>query len=100
VSGAALLVVRPEKICVRADDGPVDGNECRGVVTEVTYVGDVTRYRIQLDAEVIVTAKLHNRRGTFRAEHGARVCVGWDPDDARVLRAPEPVPGRREETLR
>jgi putative spermidine/putrescine transport system ATP-binding protein len=97
VAGAALLVVRPEKIAVRADDGPADGDECRGTVTDVTYVGDVTRYRIALDPDVTVIAKLHNRRGTFRAEHGARVRVGWDPDDARLLRAPEPAPGRREE---
>jgi putative spermidine/putrescine transport system ATP-binding protein len=99
-SGEALLVVRPEKIHVRPDDGPIDRNECRGVVTDVTYVGDVTRYRIQLDAELMLTVKLHNRSGTFRAGLGARVCVGWDPNDARLLRAPDHVPSRREETLR
>jgi putative spermidine/putrescine transport system ATP-binding protein len=104
-----LLVVRPEKIVLSPDDGTPDGGgcrgvvtggECRGVVTEVTYVGDVTRYRVRLDEEVTLTAKLHNRSGTFRAELGAFVRVAWDPNDARVLRAPRPADNRREETIR
>jgi ABC-type Fe3+/spermidine/putrescine transport system ATPase subunit len=80
----ALLVVRPEKLVLRPDDGS-SGGECRGVVAEVTYVGDFTRYRIRLAEEVTVTAKLANRSGTFRAACGTRVLVEWDPGDARLL---------------
>ena len=79
-----LLVLRPEKLVLRPDEGPPTRG-CRGVVTDVTYVGDFTRYRVRLAEEVIVTAKLANRGGTFRAAPGARVVVDWDPGDARLL---------------
>ena len=100
-TGPAVLVVRPEKLTVRPDDGGTwkDG-ECRGVITDVTYVGDVTRYRIQVDEDVTLTAKLQNRIGTFRAPVRAVVRVGWDPSDARLLRAAEPAASSREEIVR
>jgi spermidine/putrescine ABC transporter ATP-binding subunit len=94
-SGKTLLVVRPEKIRMRIDDGAIDQSDCRGVVADVTYVGDVTRYRIRLDADLLVTVKLHNRSGTFRPEVGARVRVGWDPSDARLVGAADHTPERR-----
>jgi putative spermidine/putrescine transport system ATP-binding protein len=97
-SGEVLLVVRPEKIVLEPDDGTSRGTGCRGIVTEVSYAGDATRYRVQVGAETTLTAKLHNRSGAFRAPLGASVRVAWDPGDVRLLRAPESVTSRREET--
>jgi putative spermidine/putrescine transport system ATP-binding protein len=97
VVGDALLIVRPEKLTVRWADGQSAGDDCPGVVTEVTYVGDVTRYRVRVDDDVALTVKVHNRAGTFAAAVGTAVRIGWDPGDARVLRAPKLEPGSREE---
>ena len=95
--GPAVLVVRPEKLVMRPDDGAQTDDECRGVVTEVTYVGDITRCRIQVDEDVTLTAKVQNRIGTFRAQVGAAVRVGWNPSDARLLRAGNSAVSSREE---
>ena len=85
-AGRRLLVLRPEKVSL----GPVEGSEpvgYLGKVEEVIYVGEVTRYRVRTRGGDVLTAKVPNRGGVFRARPGEAVRVWWHPDDGRLLPA-------------
>ena len=84
--GHGLLVLRPEKISL----SPIDQNSewtITGVVQELTYVGDFTRYRIKMSDGLVLTAKSQNTKATTRAQQGERVRLSWDPTDTCVLSA-------------
>ena len=81
----SLLVLRPEKLSL----GP-DGRADRGIpgrVTELVYVGDFTRYRVEIEAGLRLTVKVQNHRSASRARPGDHVRVVVDPADARILLA-------------
>jgi putative spermidine/putrescine transport system ATP-binding protein len=79
--GAALLVLRPEKLAVL----PADHAEgLAGTVRELVYGGDVTRYRIAVGATVL-TAKVANSRAPFRPPVGAAVRALWHPGDECII---------------
>jgi putative spermidine/putrescine transport system ATP-binding protein len=82
--GRALLVLRPEKIALLPTDTVAAGTVC-GTVRELTYVGDFTRYRIELDDGVVITTKRPNSRDVVRAGEGDTVQLRWHPEDTCVL---------------
>jgi len=83
-----LLVLRPEKLSLGAVTGTARTNgEIAGRVVELVYVGDFTRYRVQIDADIHLTVKMQNNRSVPRAREGESVRVVYDPADARVLPA-------------
>ena len=83
-----LMVLRPEKLSL-AERGtsPKSCHEMAGRVTELVYVGDVTRYRVETELGLFVTVKMQNRRSTPRARQGETVCVVFDSADARIMPA-------------
>ncbi|MFI4986994.1 MAG: ABC transporter ATP-binding protein [Alphaproteobacteria bacterium] len=80
----ALLVVRPEKLSLMPEGGGALG--LAGRVKELIYVGDFTRYRVELDGGLRVTLKVPNSSNAFRAVEGQAVRVQSAPDDLYVLR--------------
>jgi ABC-type Fe3+/spermidine/putrescine transport system ATPase subunit len=81
----SLLVLRPEKLSL----GPAEHSDrgMPGRVAELVYVGDFTRYRIEVDTGLRLTVKVQNNRSAARARPGDHVRVVLDPADARILRA-------------
>jgi putative spermidine/putrescine transport system ATP-binding protein len=86
--GSALLVLRPEKAELHPD-ATVEG--LPGTVRELVYVGDFTRYRVEI-AGATLTAKVANGRAPFRPSVGERVRVLWGPGDECII----PVSGIEE----
>ena len=87
--GAPVVVlVRPERITLRGVDYPVEGiEEHNGFVGRVfsrTFVGAVTRYRVNIDASMTLTVDLPNVDGT-RWSPGDRVRVGWRQENTVVI---------------
>ncbi len=82
-AGAALLVVRPEKLalCSPADAPAGFAGTVRGLV----YVGDCTRYRVEVAGGLLLTVQTPNRRDGRRAALGETVGIALDPADARLL---------------
>ena len=79
-----LLVVRPEKLSLRpAGD---EGEGPRGRIRELVYVGDFTRYRVELDGGLLLTLKRPNSTRSFRPVGGEAVRLSLDPDDVCILR--------------
>jgi putrescine transport system ATP-binding protein len=88
-----FVAIRPEKIRL-SRRGPAAGvgdtsaiNRLEGVVTDVSYLGGTTSYKVKLDSGVVIRSSLAN---TTRLEMdsfgpGHRVVVSFAPDDCVVL---------------
>ena len=76
------LMVRPEKVILTKEES----DQARsGTITQVLYLGDSTRYRVELDPGLSLLVCAHNRAGQPLHRVGDRVSVTWQPEDAIVL---------------
>jgi putative spermidine/putrescine transport system ATP-binding protein len=76
--------IRPEKMA--PDEAPMaDLNRGKGVVAEVIYVGDATRYRVTLGAAGTLTVKLQNRLASRPYAVGDPIELLWDPRQTRLF---------------
>ncbi|MBV9785896.1 MAG: ABC transporter ATP-binding protein [Acidisphaera sp.] len=78
-----LMVVRPEKFSLAPPGTP----GIPGVVAGLVYVGDFTRYLVDVEGGLRLIVKVQNRRTADRARDGERVALRLDPADARLLNA-------------
>jgi putrescine transport system ATP-binding protein len=89
--GAAVFVaIRPEKIRIAPDPAPhTNDNAVAGRVVDVGYLGDVSLYRVRLDAGFVMTAKAANATRLVERPIGAgdRVRLSFTPACAVVLRS-------------
>jgi putative spermidine/putrescine transport system ATP-binding protein len=79
--------VRPEKIRF-LDEGDGGGAAAAGVVREVSYLGAITRYEVELDDGeklVVVRQNLETSAEQALAERGRRVRLAWRPQDLSAL---------------
>ena len=92
IAGMSVFVaIRPEKIKL-SRRGPLSDaaqsiNRLEGVVTDVSYLGGTTIYKVKLDSGAVVRASMAN---TARLEldtfcPGQRVVAWFTPDDCVVL---------------
>jgi putative spermidine/putrescine transport system ATP-binding protein len=73
------FTIRPEKIAMSGEDGPGEP----GVVSDVVYVGMVTRYAVDLDAGgtlVVVQQNLETSSQQALEARGRRVRLSWRPE--------------------
>ncbi len=81
---AVTAAIRPEKL------SPADGpsphlNGCKGVVEELIYAGDATRYRVALGPDAALTLKIPNRHAVRPYGPGEPVTLVWDPAETRLF---------------
>jgi spermidine/putrescine ABC transporter ATP-binding subunit len=84
------IAVRPERVIFIENE---DFNYCtyEGRVIDVIYLGDVTKYYIQLshapqnESEGVVIMKVQNRLGTRKHNRGDTVRIGWNELDATFV---------------
>ncbi|HEV8674506.1 MAG TPA: ABC transporter ATP-binding protein [Methylomirabilota bacterium] len=86
---AVTAAIRPEKLAP-AEAPPAEGNVAKGVVEELIYAGDATRYRVTLGPDGTVSMRIPNRLGTRPYAIGEPVTLGWDPAETRLF--PRDVP--------
>jgi ABC-type Fe3+/spermidine/putrescine transport system ATPase subunit len=79
-----VVAVRPEKI-VTQESRAHDLNRCKGVVEQVVYAGDATRYSIAVGAAGTLTVKVQNRLASRPLAAGDLVELAWDAGDTRVF---------------
>jgi putative spermidine/putrescine transport system ATP-binding protein len=77
------LLVRPEKLSVWPHDAAECDNLLEGVVAESIFLGETTRYIIEV-GEQRWTAKVQNRR-TEIIDEGKPIKFGWKPEDAVLI---------------
>jgi putrescine transport system ATP-binding protein len=89
----ACVAVRPEKIKL-SHRGPASDtahahavNRAEGIVTEVTYLGGVTIFKVKLDSGAALRSSMANtaRLDTEAYSVGQRVVAWFSPDDCVVL---------------
>ena len=83
--------VRPEKVRLEPVDGPARGDvRATGQVAEVVYLGDRTRYAVELDGGgrmVVVEQNQDRDADSLRIVRGAPVRLAWDRSADRLLEA-------------
>ena len=89
--------VRPEKIRVLAQEavGMPGDRSASGIVREVVYVGDVTRFVVDLDAGgqlVALQQNLETSSSDVLAFRGRRVVLAWRPDHEFAVVTPAGSP--------
>src|ERR1700676_1825867 len=57
-----------------------------GRISEHVYVGDFTRYRVEIQGGLSLTVKVQNNRSAVRAREGEEVQLFLNPGDARILK--------------
>ncbi|MFF9853525.1 ABC transporter ATP-binding protein [Streptomyces litmocidini] len=93
VGAAGTYSIRPEKIRILPDhEAPGDPGHATaaGTVAEVVYLGDSTRFLVDLDGGGRLTAlqqNLETSSADLAAFRGARIGLQWHPDHA--VRVPE-----------
>jgi putrescine transport system ATP-binding protein len=92
-SATVFVAIRPEKIKL-SRRGPISDaahaqsiNRLEGVVTDVSYLGGTTIYKVKLDSGAVVRASMANiaRLETDSFGPGQRVVAWFTPDDCVVL---------------
>jgi putrescine transport system ATP-binding protein len=88
-----FLAIRPEKIKLSRGGPAADGaglsaiNHLEGVVTDVSYLGGSTTYKVKLDSGAVIRASMANTTrldmNSFGADH--RVVAWFTPEDSVVL---------------
>ena len=76
------LMVRPERIELTSNDTDAG---LMATITNRIYMGDLTRYMVQLDGGNTLEIDQPNTRGRIDFENGSRVSLLWDVEDAVVV---------------
>jgi len=89
---AVAVAIRPEKVKLSrrapaVDDGnPYAYNRLEGVITDVSYLGGLTTYKVKLDSGAVVRSSMANTTRILDAYlAGQRVVAWFTPDDCLVL---------------
>jgi ABC-type Fe3+/spermidine/putrescine transport system ATPase subunit len=86
VGANVCLALRPEK-CLFVDYHEREHyNVTQGVIEDVVYVGELTKYRVKLPNGETFILKQQNRLGVKNYRRGDRVIVGWHYEDMRVVK--------------
>lgn len=81
------LMIRPDRL--RFMDAPdTELNMVRGIVEDMAFIGEVTRYSLRVGKDRVVL-KARPADDSRPILIGNEVCVGWSPDEALLLSADE-----------
>jgi putative spermidine/putrescine transport system ATP-binding protein len=81
------MLVRPESIVLASrdvrppQDDSIPENLLEGVIEDVIYLGEVSKYRIRLGPSTVITAAWQNRGNAPQLVRGAKIAVGWPMSD-------------------
>ncbi len=85
--GSSVIVgVRPERVRVVPAPPPGATVALRGEVEKVTFAGNLVRYFVRCDGDLLFTAEDQDRKASLVA--GQPVCLEWDLDAMMVWPAP------------
>jgi putrescine transport system ATP-binding protein len=88
VGQAVCVAIRPEKIFISLDEPDDDGaTSVRGIVDDLGYLGNLSRYRIHLETGRLIQVSRQNRRRSAKrfVEWEDKVWVSWRPRSCVVM---------------
>ena len=91
IGSKVKVLVRPEKISVLDGEEPAapgaDGvNECTGVISQISFVGGMTRFELTTPAGSTLLVKTISARAAERSPIGRPLTVRWPARDSAVLK--------------
>lgn len=85
----ATYSLRPEKILL-GEPAQHTENKYEGIVQEYLYLGEFTKYRIELSPSIELTVKATNRKGRKLLSRGEKTLVGWAKDEMLLVETDVP----------
>jgi spermidine/putrescine ABC transporter ATP-binding subunit len=85
----ATFSLRPEKILIGGAAQQAE-NAFEGTVQEFLYLGEFTKYRIQLSPNIKLTVKATNRKGRKLLSKGEKTTVGWAREEMLLVESEVP----------
>lgn len=81
-----MLFIRPENIEI-IENNQLNGlsNKIKGIILQVTFVGNIIRYRIEILEEIILTIEVHNPHNYKMLTEGEDVVIKIDPGDVILI---------------
>jgi putrescine transport system ATP-binding protein len=86
------VAIRPEKVKLSRRAPAADGTSARafncleGVITDVSYLGGLTTYKVRLDSGAVLRSSMANTTRIVDAYNASQRVVAWfTPDDCLVL---------------
>jgi len=81
-----MLFVRPEDIEIgKAIPSHQLATDLEGDISEVTFIGNMIRYKVKIREKIILTVEVHNPRKYKILEEGSRVMMRIDRRDVTVI---------------
>jgi ABC-type Fe3+/spermidine/putrescine transport system ATPase subunit len=88
IGARATLAVRPEKIVIRESGvtpPTVDLNVLPAQIRDVTFVGEMNRYVLELAPGTTIVTKQEHRYGVVTKTQGERVMIEWHVQDTLLI---------------
>jgi putative spermidine/putrescine transport system ATP-binding protein len=84
VGSDVVVTIHPEKIHVltSADEAL---NTVKGEITDIIYLGEITKYYVMIENGQTIFTKHHNRSGIKPHHAGEKVFIGWSINDCRLI---------------
>jgi ABC-type Fe3+/spermidine/putrescine transport system ATPase subunit len=78
------IAVRPEKLFITKKEQPILPT-LSGVVKEIVYLGEITKYIVDISESKQLIVKQMNRYGVVDYQKGAEVKIAFNPQDAKKV---------------
>ena len=78
------IAVRPEKLFITKKEQPILPT-LSGVVKEIVYLGEITKYIVDISESKQLILKQMNRYGVVDYQKGAEVKIAFNPQDAKKV---------------
>ena len=80
------VFIRPQNIKMQSATPDFEApNKLRGVVSQVTFVGNMVRYKVETTQKETLTVEAHNPVGSEIFEEGTDVALSVDPRDVLIF---------------
>jgi putative spermidine/putrescine transport system ATP-binding protein len=80
--------VRQEKIMLASSSGSATSNYWPGIIDDIVFAGDTTRYRVRGQGPDVVTIKVQNRNEAQGLAVGSSVALTWSAAEMQLFEQP------------
>lgn len=81
-----MVFIRPENIEIeKTVQQPKAPGELEGDILQVTFIGNIIRYKVKISREKVLTVEVHNPRKHKMLEEGSHVILRTNPEDTMVI---------------
>ena len=84
VGSDIFVTIHPEKMhLLTSEDESL--NMIKGQITDIIYLGEITKYYVMIENGQTIFTKHHNRSGIKSHHNGEQVFIGWAINDCKLI---------------